>query len=232
MERLVNHMSTTTRTARRLITLSASVALIATAPGLVGVASATDNPAPSATASHVQVTLSPELVKAIQIARDAYKTTTRSAKDTYKVAKKAMHTAIEASLATQHDALKVAHDALKAAHDAGTDTPEQRAAYEVLKAAYETAKDTAKVEWLKTNADPKIALNTAIEAARATYTAAVKAAFATYAPTATIPAGLLEAPGKGHGKAFDHLTMTPAKGTMHVTVKPHKAHTNANSSRI
>jgi hypothetical protein len=229
----------TNRNARRFITLSATVALIACAPGLAGVASANDSPSPTPT-STTQTTVSPDLIKAVQAARDAYKTTTHTAKDAYRVAKKAMHTAIEATLATQHDALKAAHDALRIAHEAGTDTPEMRASYEALKSAYETAKHTAETTWLASNADPRIALNTAITAAQGTYTAAIKSAFATYAPTMTIPAGLLQAPGKGHGNAFGHLNVKPAKGTMHVIVKPAKAygtndmgmHSAANSHRI
>jgi hypothetical protein len=229
----------TNRNARRFITLSATVALIACAPGLAGVASANDSPPPTPT-STTQTTVSPDLLKAVQAARDAYKTTTHTAKDAYRVAKKAMHTAIEASLATQHAALKAAHDALRIAHEAGTDTPEMRTSYEALKSAYETAKHAATTTWLATNTDPKIAFNTAIKSAQDAYLVAVKAAFATYAPTMTIPAGLLHAPGKGHGNAFGHLNVKPAKGTMHVIVKPAKAfgtndmgmHSAANSHRI
>jgi hypothetical protein len=200
----------TNRNARRFITLSASVALIACAPGLAGIASANDRPSPSPT-STTQTTVSPDLIKAVQAARDTYRATTHTAKDAYKVAKKAMHAAIETSLAAQHAALKASHDALRIAHEAGTDTPEMRASYEALKSAYETAEHAATTTWLATNADPKIAFNTAIKAAHDAYTVAVKAAFATYAPTTSIPAGLLQAPGKGHGNAFGHLNVKPAK---------------------
>lgn len=213
----------TTRTARRFITLGATIALVASAPGLVGVASATDSPTPKPTVN-TQTTVSPDLIKAVQAARDAYKATTRTAKDVYKTAKRAMHAAIEGPLATQHAAVEAAHDALKVAHKAGTDTPEMKANYEALKTAYKAAKHAATTTWLATNADPKIALDAATTTARATYTAAIKAAFALYAPTMSIPAGLLQAPGKGHGYAFGHLNVKPAKGTMHVIVKPIKAH--------
>jgi hypothetical protein len=211
----------TTRTARRIITLSASVALIAAAPGLVGVASATDTPSPSPSASNAPLTVSPELIKAIQSARDAYRTTTHAAKDVYKAENGVMRDAIKSLLQTQHDALKASHDALRIAHASNTETPQMRSDYEALKNAYETAKDAATATWLANNKDPRVALKSAIDAARTTYSTAVTTAFATYAPTMKIPAGLLEAPGKGHGYAFGHLKQNVANG--HRATHPNQA---------
>jgi hypothetical protein len=212
----------TTRTARRIITLSASVALIAAAPGLVGVASATDTPSPSPSASNAPLTVSPDLIKAIQSARDTYRTTTHAAKDAYKAAKKSMHVAIERTLLAQHDALKASHDALRIAYATNaTNSPELRAAYETLKTAYEAAKHTAMAKWITDNGDARAALKTAIDAAQVIYSDAVKAAFKAWAPNMTIPAGLLEAPGKGHGYAFGHLKQNVANG--HRATDPNQA---------
>jgi hypothetical protein len=161
--------------------------------------------------------MSPDLVKAIQAARDAFKVTAGTAFNTYRTAKQAMHTAIEATLKTQHDALNAARDALMVAHAAGTETSQQLADFKALKDAYHAAKDAATVTWLATNTDPKVALKTAIDGARVTYTSAIKTAFAAFAPTTAIPNGLLEAPGKGHGYAYGHMQSHKDQHRIHVS---------------
>jgi len=212
---------TTTRTAIRFVTLTASVALVATAPGLVGIASANDTPSPTAPATSTQVTLSPALVTAIQDARSAFKTTVRTASDTYRTAKAAIHAAedADASLTQLHAAKDAARQALELAVKAGTSTPALQTAYDNAKAAYEAAKApyTAQEKTARTN------LQTAVDAAKAVYVTAVKTAFATYAPTMAIPANLLEVSGKHHGYAFGHLNEMPAASHAGGHMKPNHA---------
>jgi hypothetical protein len=206
----------TTRTARRLITLSASVALIATAPGLVGIASANDNPSPSSTSTATHVTLSPELVKAVQDARSTFKTTVRSALDTYRTAKDAIRTAMAAdtALTSLHVAKDAAKDVLHQAREAGTDTTGLQAAYDTAKTAYEAAKAPYKA----LEDAPKAALKTAVDAAKVAYVDTVTKALA--AAGMTVPANLLEVSGKHHGYAFGHLNMKPGNSSSGVHAWP------------
>ena len=216
----MTHMSTN-RTARRIVTLSATVALVATAPGLVGIASANDTPSPTVGATHAQLTLAPALITAIQDARNAFKTTARAASDTYRTAKAAIRAAMDAdtSLTQLHAAKDAARQALELALKAGTGTPalqtaydNARTAYEAAKAPYRTQEDVARNN-----------LRMAVDAAKAVYVAAVKAAFATYAPTAAIPANLLEVSGKHHGYAFGHLNAMPTTSHAGGHMKPNHA---------
>ena len=204
----------TTRTARRLITLSASAALIATAPGFVGVASANDTPSPRPAVSHGQSTLSPTLVAAIRTARATFKGTVRTATETYRTAKAAIRSAMaaDAKLSELHAAKDAARQSLNAAMKAGTATPELQAAYTTAKAAFDAAKtalEAAKAPYRAQETAARTTLTAAIDAAKADYATAVKAAFATYAPTMLVPANLLEVTGKHHGFAFGHLNVKP-----------------------
>lgn len=208
---------TTTHTTRRLLTLGATVALIATAPGLVGVASAHNNPSPTPATSNAQVTVSPELIKAIQGARDAFRVSAQTAMDTYRTAKTAIHTAMDAdaNLTALHAAKDAAKQAFVLAYKAGTSTPALQAAFDSAKAALDTASsayDAAKAPYRAQEDAARNTLRVSIDAAKAVYVTAVKAAFATYAPTATIPANLLELSGKHHGYGFGHLMVKPGKG--------------------
>ena len=211
----------TTRTARRIITLSASIALIATAPGLVGVASANDTPSPTVPASNAQMTLSPALVTAIQDARNAFKASARTSMDVYRTAKTAIHTAMEAdaNLASLHSAKDAAKQALRLAFAAGTSTPALQAAYDNAKGAY----DIARATYAAQEDAARTALQASVDAAKVIYVAAVRAAFTTYAPTVAVPANLLEVSGRHHGFAFGHLDMKPGNGHAGGHAKLHHA---------
>jgi hypothetical protein len=217
----VTFMSTT-RTARRIITISASAALIATAPGFIGVASANDTPSPKPASSHAQVTLSPTLVTAIQSARATFKTTARSATDTYRSAKSAIRTAMQsdANLTKLHADKDAAKQALEAAHKAGTATPALQSAYDTARSAFDAAKvayEAAKAPYRAQETAASSALSASIDAAKAVYVSAVKAAFATYAPGVTVPDYLIQVSDRHHGFAFGHLNDKPNKaGSLHM----------------
>ena len=201
----------TTRTARRLITLGASAALIITAPGFVGVAMAHDTPSPRPSSSTAQVTLTPALVTAIQAARDAFKVAARAAMDTYRNAKTAIRADMTAdtSLAALHSAKDAARQALELAVKSGTSTPALQTAYDNAKAAYEAAKAPYKVR----EDAAQNSLKVAIDAAKVAYVAAVKTAFATIAPGMVVPANLLEVSDRHHGFAFGHLNAKHDNGS-------------------
>jgi hypothetical protein len=208
----VNLMSTT-RTTRRYLTLSASVVLLAAAPGLVGVASATDSPSPKPATSNAQVTLSPDLVRAIESARSNYALLARGAMDNYRTVKHAIRAAmqLDSNLIALHAAKDAAKQALETASHAGTSTAVLQSAYDSARSAYDAAKAPYVVQEDKARSDLKVA----IAAAQAGYSTTVTSAFATYAPNTTIPVNLLQASGRGHGFAFGHLHMGPGMNPGH-----------------
>lgn len=192
------------RTARRVLTATAALGLVATAPGFVGIASANDNGSgPSSHSSSAAIsTLSPALQTAVKTARTAYFAAVEKAKSDFKAALVPIRAKIQTDTAAQ---LKAAQDA-RSAYMNAVSTNQPQATLDTLKAAYLAAVQTYRtaLQAAITAAQPAIdtARSTALKAiadAGTAYTKAITDAFAAQVPPVAVPAGLLLPPGKGHG---------------------------------
>jgi hypothetical protein len=194
-----------TRTARRIVTATAAIALVI-APA-TGIASAHDRGnnghGGGAGLGRLDDSLSSNtaLVSAIRAARDAYRASVQKAGADLRTTLGPVRTAIDAATVTQRAAVKTAADQLRAAKQAGTDTTSAKAALDSAWSAYKAALASAKAGRQSTIDAALATYKNALAAARTTYQAAINAAFAANAPGTTPPAWLLEpAPGKkGHG---------------------------------
>lgn len=222
---------TTSRTVRRIVTLTASVALFATAPAGIAMAhengsGSSSNCGPSSNIARMNSVLAQgsfghwgkgdkELrgltaaqVTAVQAARDAYLTSAKTIKEALKSALDAVRTSIRTELTPLHDAKDAARSAYVTAYKADADAAtlaDLKAKYEASEAAYKTA---AKASMVKYQVQVDAATATAKDAlatAATTYTDAIKAAFA----PADAPAGLLTTPADRHfGHGYGHVGFT------------------------
>ena len=113
-----------TRT-RRLLTAAAAVALVASAPGFVSVASAHNNDGNGGRGSVIsELASNAPLLDAVKAARADYRTAAKEAKDAYRAATAGAREAIVTATQTERDAFKKARADYRAARLAGTDTSE------------------------------------------------------------------------------------------------------------
>ena len=115
-----------TLTARRALTTAATLALLAAAPGLTGVASASDHHGESrgeSTCSASQLNLSIDQQKGVDAATTAYVTSVRSAKDALKASMVGIRSTVMAdpAVVAARAALIAAHDAYEAAEDSSSE---------------------------------------------------------------------------------------------------------------
>ena len=191
-----------TLTARRALTTAATLALLAAAPGLTGVASASDHHGESrgeSTCSASQLNLSIEQQKGVDAATIAYVTSVRSAKDALRTATATIRNTVmtDPTVVSTRASLLIAHDAYEAADDSASE-PALKVAYENAKKAFRDAVQAAR-DANQASIDAAVtSYRTAVAAAETAYTAALTTVFGT---EAAIPAQLVNP--HGHG-AFGH----------------------------
>jgi hypothetical protein len=175
---------TMSRRTHRLVTVSASVALLSLIPGLTAVASA--NVADSAPASDDESAASRSVVSdsqaaAVKTARADYLSAVSDARTTLRTALDAIWASVKADISVQRDGAATAEDAYRAAMDASG-------------ASYQAQADAARA-----------LARTAIDAAAATYVTTVTGIFAGQ----PVPEGLLDAPSvkHRHWASTDHNSM-------------------------
>ena len=203
---------THTRTTRRIVTATAAIALMASAPGFIGVASAHDhggNGSGGRDGLTSEQSANPEFAMAIQTARTTYKDATKAVKDQFRTDIAGVRTAIETATATQKAAVKTAHDAYENARDANpaVDTTAQKAALDAAITAYKDALNTAKTAQQAVVTAAADKAKATLATALTTYQTSITEAFATYAAGTTVPPGLLTpgwAHGLGDGKWLNH----------------------------
>jgi hypothetical protein len=179
-------------TARRVLTTAATLALLAAAPGLTGVASASDHHGTShgeSTCSANQLVLSADQQKGVDSAVAAYDASVRSAKDALKSTMAGIRDKVMAdpTVVSTRATMVTAHDAYEAAEHT-TSEPALELAYENAEKAYHDALMTARTA-NQAAADAAVtAYRTARTAAATAYTAALTVVFGT---AAAIPAQLV-----------------------------------------
>jgi hypothetical protein len=178
--------------ARRTLTTAATLALLAAAPGLTGVASASDHHGSShteSTCSASQLTLSATQQSGVDAAVAAYDASVHSAKDALKLAMTGIRDKVMAdpAVVATRATMITAHDAYEAAEHT-TSEPTLELAYENAEKAYHDALKAARVA-NQTAAETAItAYRTAVTSAETAYTAALTLVFGT---AAAIPAQLV-----------------------------------------
>jgi hypothetical protein len=190
------------RSAGRALAVTATAALLLTAPGFVGSASAHDGGRGSDDSRISAPSLAPEIQSAVKTARDTYFTAARKVRDDYRAAVMAIRTAMQNQIAPQLAAAQAAKKALDDASRADADQATLdslksalRTSVENLRTAISTSKTAHAAEFTTAANNAKSALDAAGKA----YAAAVTAAFATFAPGTPVPPGLLIPPGNGLG---------------------------------
>jgi hypothetical protein len=187
--------------ARRTLTTAATLALLAAAPGLTGVASASDHHGSShadSTCSASQLTLSADQQKLVDAAIAGYDASVHSAKDALKLAMTGIRDKVmtDPTVMSTRATMIIAHDAYEAAEHT-TSEPTLELAYENAEQAYHDALKAARVA-NQTAAEAAItAYRTAVTSAETAYTAALTIVFG----TAPIPAQLVYPDGhdtRGH----------------------------------
>lgn len=208
------------RSAGRVLAVTAAAALLLTAPGLVGAASAHDGGRGSDDSRISTPAVSPELQVAVKTARETYVTAARKVRDDYRAAVMSIRTAMQNQIAPQLAAAQAAKKALDDAERADADQATidnlkaaLRTAVENLRTAVSSSKTAHAGEFTTAANNAKSAL----EAAGKAYAASVTAAFAAFAPGAPIPSGLLKPPGHSLGwysgkSPIAGLTLDSGKG--------------------
>jgi Asp/Glu/hydantoin racemase len=181
-----------TLTARRVLTTAATLALLAAAPGLTGVASASDHHGTShaeSTCSASQLVLTADQQKGVDAAIAGYDTAVRSAKDTMKSTMAGIRDKVMAdpTVVSTRAVMITAHDAYEAAEHT-TSEPALELAYENAEKAYHDALKAARVVNQTAAETAVTAYRTAVTSAETAYTAALTSVFGT---AAAIPAQLV-----------------------------------------
>jgi hypothetical protein len=185
---------TMSRTTHRLMTATASVAVIACLPGLTGIASAHDVGTTSDRSSTItQSTMTQVQFAAVAAAREAYFASVASANSTLKVTLDGYMTTIATQTATLRDAANAAFTAYRNAKDVGLDTTALIVTWQTADEAYRVALDAAKASFATQVDAARVVAKTAIDAAGTAYIKAITDAFAGQ----TVPDGLLELPRSG-----------------------------------
>lgn len=191
-----------TLTARRVLTTAATLALLAAAPGLTGVASASDHHGTSHTDSSCsasQLALTTAQQSGVDAAIAGYNASVHSAKDTLKTTMAGIRDKVMAdpTVVSTRATMISAHDAYEAAEHT-TSEPALELAYENAEKAYHDALKAARVANQAAAETAVIAYRTAVTSAETAYTTALTAVFGT---AAAIPAQLLYPDGhnaRGH----------------------------------
>jgi hypothetical protein len=178
------------RTALRLVTAAAALALGLTAPGALGIAAADDRPTDARTwglSSELQQNA--ELVAALERAREDYRATVVSARTTFRTVLQGVQDGIADATASQRAVARTAGDAYRAALE-GRDTDD----IDELKAEFASAWNAYRDALLAARAAARPAIDTATGSAKASlmtarsiFTRAVADAFAEHAPGVNVP---------------------------------------------
>lgn len=178
------------RTALRVVTAAAALALGVTAPGVIGIAAADDRPADVRSwglSSDLQQ--NDPLVAALQSAREDYRAAALSARSTFRTVIEGVQEDITERTASQRSAARTAGDAYRAVVE-GQATGDAAA----LRAKFASAWNAYRDDLAAATAAARPAMDTAagsakasLMAARSIYSAAVNAAFAKHARAATVP---------------------------------------------
>jgi Asp/Glu/hydantoin racemase len=181
-----------TLTARRVLTTAATLALLAAAPGLAGVASASEHHGTSqaeSTCSATQVVLSADQQKGVDAAIAGYDASVHSAKDTMKSTMAGIRDKVMAdpTVVSTRATMITAHDAYEAAEHT-TSEPALELAYENAEKAYHDALKAARTANQTAAETAVTAYRTAVTSAENAYTAALTLVFGT---AAAIPAQLV-----------------------------------------
>ena len=188
--------------ARRALTTAATLALLAAAPGLTGVASASDHHGESrgeSTCSASQLNLSVAQQTGVDAATTAYATSMRSAKDALKASMMGIRSTVMAdpAVVAARTALIAAHDAYEAAEDSSSEQA-MELAYENAEQAYRVAVKSARTTSQAAVDAAVTAYRTSVTAAETAYTAALTIVFGS---VTDIPAQLVDPDGhdsRGH----------------------------------
>jgi hypothetical protein len=191
-----------TLTARRALTTAATLALLAAAPGLTGVASASDDRGTSrdwSACSASQLVLSAPQQTGVDAAVAAYQASRLTAKSAFKASMMGIRSAIMAdpAVVAARSALIAAHDAYEAAEDSSSEQALELA-YENAEQAYRVATKAARTTSQAAVDAAVTAYRTSVAAAETAYTAALTIVFGS---AAAIPAQLVDPDGhdsRGH----------------------------------
>ena len=162
--------------------------------------------------------VSPELAMAIKDARTTYRLAVAKAKLDFRISLQTVRTAIQTATAPQLADVRAKKQAYLAAVVAGADLATQDAA----KLAFVTSLQAYRTAWVAAKATHQAEIDAAMAKAKAdiaaagtAYTAAVNAAFAKLLPGTTVPAGLLNPPGRDGNKGHGSLGWLKLKSVSH-----------------
>ena len=172
------------RTALRVVTAAAALVLGVSAPGALGTAAADDRPVDArAWGLSSELQQNPELITALQSAREDYRTAALSARSTYRTVLEGVQLDIAETTASLRGAARTAGDAYRAVLE-GQSTGDLSA----LRAQFANAWNAYRDALSAARAAARPAMDTAAGSAKASlmtarsiYTAAVNAAFAEHA---------------------------------------------------